>query len=269
MPNIVSNIPNFVSGVSQQPRTMRFPSQAEESINAFPSVVEGLTKRPPTQHIKRLHTTASSSGYDTAHFIDRSESERYITEVRDGTIRVWDLEGNEKTAYYGGTTPSTSPTAQASTFLTGTNIDFKMLTIADYTFVLNKSIAPQYTTDKVMHDILGTSKNRLIKVGLFTLKQMAELSSFAIRLDCKQPGTNNPRSIIWTLTTQTSASTNWNVKLTADRSDNFSAYTNIRTENIVFDDWVMTNTSQLVVELVTFIVNGTRGASASSSGPIS
>ena len=262
MPNIVSNIPNFVSGVSQQPRTMRFPSQAEESINAFPSVVEGLTKRPPTQHIKRLHTTATSTGYDTSHFIDRSESERYITEVRNGTIRVWDLNGNEKTIYYGGNTPSTSPTAQASTFLTGSDTDFKMLTIADYTFVLNKSIAPQYTTDKITQNLIGSDKNRPHRLALFTLKQMAENSSFAIRIDCKVPGTSNPRSIIYTLTTDTLNNNNWNVEFKAVRSDNFSVYSQIKLQRYKFDGWVMTNTSQLLVELYNFIVNGTRGGSA-------
>lgn len=259
MPNIVSNIPNFVSGVSQQPRTMRFPSQAEESINALPSVVEGLTKRPPTQYIKRLHTTGSSSGYDMSHFIDRSETERYITEIRDGTIRVWDLLGNEKTVYYGGTTPSTSPTTQASSFLSGNNTDFKLLTIADYTFVLNKSKAPQYTTDRISQNLIGNEKTRPQKLLLATLKQMAELSSFAIRLDTVVPGTNQPRSIIWTLTTQTSSATNWNVQFKAERSDNFAGYSTIRSENWLFDDWVMTNTSQLLSELVSFIKNGTRG----------
>jgi hypothetical protein len=250
---------------------MRFPSQAEESINTYPSVVEGLTKRPPTQHIKRLHTTASSSGYDTAHFIDRSENERYITEIRNGTLRVWDLNGNEKTVYYGGANPSTSPTAQASTFLTGGNTDFKMLTIADYTFVLNKTIAPQFTSDKVLHVLAGSSKNRLQKVALFTIKQMADLSEFTIRMDCKVPGSSQARSILYRVTTGIATDTGaaWNVQYQAFRSDNFAGYSLIRQERIKFTSSLVNNTSTLAQTLSAFIANGTTGATLeSSSGTI-
>jgi hypothetical protein len=271
MPNIVSNIPNFVSGVSQQPRTMRFPSQAEESINAFPSVVEGLTKRPPSQHIKRLYTTGLAQNHDTAHFIDRSETERYVTEIRNGTIRVWDLDGNEKTVYYGGATPSTSPTAQASTFLTGGDTDFKMLTIADYTFVLNKTIAPQFTSDKVLHVLAGSSKNRLQKVALFTIKQMADLSEFTIRIDCKVPGTSQARSILYRVTTgiATDTTAGWNVQYQAFRSDNFLGYSLIRQERIKFTSSLVNNTTTLAQTLSAFIANGTTGATLeSSSGTI-
>lgn len=188
MPNIVANIPNFVSGVSQQPRTMRFPSQAEESVNTYPSVVEGLTKRPGTQHIKRLYTSFTSND-SASFFIDRSESEKYITEIRDGKFRVFDLSGAEKNVYYGGTTPSLTPTAQATTFLSttgGSSVfreNFKFLNIADYTFVLNKSKYPQYTSSKKSQTIVGTTRSRRIKVALVTLKQLTERQTFRIRID--------------------------------------------------------------------------------------
>ena len=183
MPNIIANIPNFVSGVSQQPRTMRFPSQAEESINTFPSVVEGLTKRPPAQHIKRLLTPATqASSNSSSHFIDRSETEKYITEIREGKIRVWDLDGTEKLVYYGGATPSLTPPASASAYLTGNTDDFKMLTIADYTFVLNKTAYPRYTSNLVTQSVIGTTKNRRIKVAMITLKQITERCTINIRI---------------------------------------------------------------------------------------
>jgi len=183
MPNIIANIPNFVSGVSQQPRTMRFPSQAEESVNTYPSVVEGLTKRPPSQHIKRLLTpTTQASSNSSSHFIDRSETEKYITEIREGKIRVWDLDGTEKLVYYGGATPDLTPPASASAYLTGNTDDFKMLTIADYTFVLNKTAYPRYTSNLVTQSIFSTTKNRRIKVAMITFKQLTERCTINIRI---------------------------------------------------------------------------------------
>jgi hypothetical protein len=201
MPNVIANIPNFVSGVSQQPRTMRFPSQAEESINTYPSVVEGLTKRPPTQHIKRLLTPATqASSNSSSHFIDRSDTEKYVTEIREGKIRVWDLAGNEKTIYYGSGSPSTTPPASASSYLTGSTDDFKMLTIADYTFVLNKTAYPRLTSDVISNTLYGsysTSKNRRQKIAFVTIKQFAEKSSMKIRIDCKTSA-GATRSIFYT-----------------------------------------------------------------------
>ena len=255
MPNIIANIPNFVSGVSQQPRTMRFPSQAEESINTFPSVVEGLTKRPPAQHIKRLLTPATqASSTSSSHFIDRSETEKYITEIREGKIRVWDLDGNEKTVYYGNGTPSTTNT-NASSFLTGTTDDFKLLTIADYTFVLNKTIAPQFTTDVKNNRLFGygtisSTKNRRQKVALITIKQFAERATLKIRIDTKLAG-GHTRSCLYTHTSALYAKTNDgtayspDTSVTLERSDNTgTSWTTLYSANNDLDE-KMTSSERL------------------------
>lgn len=47
MPLVNKAISNLINGVSQQPETLRLPSQCEAQINGFSSVVEGLKKRPP------------------------------------------------------------------------------------------------------------------------------------------------------------------------------------------------------------------------------
>ena len=232
MPNIIANIPNFVSGVSQQPRTMRFPSQAEESINTFPSVVEGLTKRPPAQHIKRLLTpTTQASSTSSSHFIDRSETEKYITEIREGKIRVWDLDGTEKLVYYGGATPNLTPPASASAYLTGNTDDFKMLTIADYTFVLNKTAYPRYTSNLVTQSLVGTTKNRRIKVAMITFKQITERCTFNIRIGTTlSSGVNRLTQYTFSnstyLTPQGADQTNDSFFRTT-RSDNFGAFTSL------------------------------------------
>ena len=257
MPNIIANIPNFVSGVSQQPRTMRFPSQAEESINTFPSVVEGLTKRPPAQHIKRLLTpTTQASSTSSSHFIDRSETEKYITEIREGKIRVWDLDGNEKLVYYGGATPSLTPPASASTYLTGSTDDFKMLTIADYTFVLNKTAYPRLSTDvtsNTLYDAYGTTfsytKNRRQKIALVTIKQFAERSTMRIRIDCKTSA-GVTRSVLYTHASNLYAKTNDgtlspnDTQLALERNDSTANWTTLYTAFNELDER-MTNSDKL------------------------
>jgi hypothetical protein len=40
------SIPNFINGVSQQsPLTLRLASQAQEQVNCFPTLIDGLKKR--------------------------------------------------------------------------------------------------------------------------------------------------------------------------------------------------------------------------------
>ena len=51
---ITNEVPNMVGGVSQQPDSMRLINQCEAQENAVSNTVEGLTKRPPTEHIKEL-----------------------------------------------------------------------------------------------------------------------------------------------------------------------------------------------------------------------
>ena len=54
MPLVSQSTVSYKGGVSQQPDIIRFADQVEEQINGFSSEVDGLQKRPPTVHIKRL-----------------------------------------------------------------------------------------------------------------------------------------------------------------------------------------------------------------------
>jgi hypothetical protein len=130
-----------VNGVSQQPYALRLASQCEEQINGHSSVVEGLRKRPGTKHIARL---PGVSGGAFIHTINRDKNEQYIAVVEDGDIKVFDLEGNQMTVnfpdgkgYLSSTTPET---------------DFRCVTVADYTFVLN--------TNKVVQKGASTTPSR-------------------------------------------------------------------------------------------------------------
>jgi len=129
---VSSSIPNLANGVSQQSPSVRLLSQGEEQVNAFSSIISGLRKRPPTEHMADLITNAGSSDEYFIHTINRDINERYLVLATNTALRVFDFAGTEFTV----NTP-----AGYSYLSTGNPlVDFKAVTIADHTFVLNKTI---------------------------------------------------------------------------------------------------------------------------------
>lgn len=127
---VSSSIPNFVNGVSQQPFTLRLNSQGEVQENGLSTVSQGLKKRPPTQHLKKIQSSPLANCF--IHTINRDQTERYIAVVTNGDLKVYGIDGTEKTvafpngkSYLSASTPSTS---------------FSAVTVADYTFIVNKSM---------------------------------------------------------------------------------------------------------------------------------
>jgi hypothetical protein len=126
---ISTSIPNLVSGVSQQADGLRYGSQAEEQVNGYSSLVEGLIKRPPLKHIAKL---INGSVADTkVHTINRDSSERYVVVFQNNTVKVFDIDGTEKTV--------ATPDGVGYITTSSPSTDLKCLTVADYTFVLNKT----------------------------------------------------------------------------------------------------------------------------------
>jgi hypothetical protein len=126
---ISSSIPNLVNGVSQQPFILRLSSQSEEQINAYSSVVEGLRKRPPTKHRARIGPASMASA--AMHIINRDASERYQVVASNGNIQVFTLGGTEVSV--------AAPNGLAYLTSADPASDFKFVTVADHTFVLNKA----------------------------------------------------------------------------------------------------------------------------------
>lgn len=127
---ISSAIPNLVQGVSQQSPALRLSSQAEVQINAFPSLVEGLQKRPPLEHVAIMSNSDTTGSF--THLINRDTVERYFLFINaSNQISIYDLAGNEKTVAY----PNGTAYLNSSTPAT----DFRAVTVADYTFIVNST----------------------------------------------------------------------------------------------------------------------------------
>lgn len=124
------SIPQLMNGVSQQPPSLRLASQGERQVNCMSSVVDGLGKRPPTEHIAKLSN--SSFGAAFMHTINRDATERYTVIIKDDDLFVYDMTGTAMTVNFPdgkGYLNSSSPAT-----------DFAVLTIADTSLIVNRSV---------------------------------------------------------------------------------------------------------------------------------
>ncbi|NKD46208.1 hypothetical protein HEQ69_10885 [Haematospirillum jordaniae] len=127
-----STIPNLVNGVSQQPASLRLASQGAEQVNALSSVVEGLRKRPPLRMVARIREQPFSGETAFTHLINRDRLERYIVLITRGALRVFTLDGTE--------CPVKFPDGKSYLEASQPETSFAVVTVADYTFILNKTI---------------------------------------------------------------------------------------------------------------------------------
>ena len=143
MPLINTSLPNLIQGVSQQPDATRFSGQCDEQVNFMSSVVDGLTKRNGTRFVKKLFSTDAALSADSfIHFVNRSETERYVM-IHDGTkFHAYNvLSGDEASingATGGYTAAGTYLDVSAST--TTARDTLRATTVADGTFLVNRSV---------------------------------------------------------------------------------------------------------------------------------
>lgn len=158
-------IPNLVQGISQQPEVLRLSSQATTQENGFSSVVEGLKKRPPTNYLAKLSNTTPNNAY--IHTINRDVSERYLIQITNGAIAVYTTAGVSKTV--------TMQTG-AVNYLTSTDPkgDFVAMTVADYTFILNK---------KKVTAMASTTSTAKVEQAIYSVLQGVTNTKYSITID--------------------------------------------------------------------------------------
>lgn len=127
---VSTTIPNLINGVSQQPYALRLASQSEVQINGYSSVVEGLRKRPPTKLAAKISDQPTTEA--KIHMINRDAAEQYSVVVTNGGLRVFTLAGEER--------PVAFPTGTGYLNTTYPETAFECLTVADFTFILNRSV---------------------------------------------------------------------------------------------------------------------------------
>ena len=145
-------IPNLVNGVSQQPATVRFPSQCELMDDCYPST-SGLRKRDPSEHVANLTSLLTGDAGDAfVHFIDRGVGERYAVIVSTTgspattTLTIVNLTtGADQTPTTGS--PSNQPDGIGYLQTSTPSTSLRAVTLQDVTYILNtEKVAKMDTT---------------------------------------------------------------------------------------------------------------------------
>lgn len=134
---ISSYLPAFVNGISQQPYTLRLNTQGELQENGISTVAQGLRKRPPSVHLNKIGSAPISDAF--IHTINRDANERYVVMILSGSIYVFTIDG----------VPCTVNIASGSSaYLTSSSYSsgFSAISVADYTFIVNKNMTVAATT---------------------------------------------------------------------------------------------------------------------------
>tara|TARA_R100000808_G_scaffold17634_1_gene38922 strand:+ start:16246 stop:18537 length:2292 start_codon:yes stop_codon:yes gene_type:complete len=123
----------MINGVSQQPPPIRLETSCQEMINAFPSVVTGLQKRPHTNYISELNTSVTIPDDAAIHLVQRDATEQYIIVCVNGDLEVYDLSGNKKTVSF--------PNGKSYLSTNKPNEQLRFLSVADQTWIVNTSVS--------------------------------------------------------------------------------------------------------------------------------
>ena len=134
-------IPTLLRGVSQSADSIKQSDHADIQENANSSPVQGLTKRSGTQFLASLSTSELTNVH--VHTINRDTDERYQLILGDESINVYGLDG---TAYTTANSKITTPDGVSYLDSSNPRSDFKTVTIADYTFIVNTSKTVEMNT---------------------------------------------------------------------------------------------------------------------------
>lgn len=127
------------------------------------SLVDGLTKRPPTTHVAQINNKTFSNPY--VHFIDRDEVEKYVVLVYPDGIQV---SGPDGTLY-----PVLSSVDYSYLNCATPVTQIKCLTVTDTTFIVNR------TTPTGMD---GTRSPVMVPEALIWIRQGAYDSAYVIKV---------------------------------------------------------------------------------------
>lgn len=200
-----TSVTSLVNGVSQQPEGLRFSSQCSEQVNWMPTVLRGLSKRPPTKHISALGVGAGEYRYIP---INRSPTEQYVLVAGHEYLKVFDLTGTEypvKNAAGGIITTADLAYLQTSSPTTS----IKALTVADYTFILNRdkqvALASTVTTERAPE-------------ALVFVKQVRDGADYKIKL-YNTPSASSPSYVIAVDNVKLGSTSTYGGPLVADQGD--------------------------------------------------
>ena len=128
------------NGISEQAAVARDKSQAEAQVNLISDIARGVVTRPGTVNVSKISNEVYSDNEIKIFHIDRDKTERYKVSYVDGDIAVHDLQtGEAKNINY--------PDGKAYLASSNPGEDFRMITVADTSWVLNRSVVAKMSNE--------------------------------------------------------------------------------------------------------------------------
>lgn len=118
------SIPSLIQGISQQSPSIRPTAYTDAGLNVYGTIITGLGTRPGADHRAIIAPLANPAA---THWIVRDTGERYFVAADEGTLKVWDFAGVQKTV--------AAPDSWA--YISGAS-SLAFMTVNDYTFVYDR-----------------------------------------------------------------------------------------------------------------------------------
>ena len=184
MAAVTQRVTNFLSGVSKQADSKKFPGQVKECINGLPDVTLGMTKRPGFEFLAKLKNSSgtdySGTQLDNAKwfYINRDADTRYIGCITpesggtNGSIYVWNADT-------GAVCTVTNGSAHA--YLSGASkTNYDVLTVQDATIICNDQKTVTARPDAT--DFVAQSRGTVLLSLLGQLESTIQSTDFEIKL---------------------------------------------------------------------------------------
>jgi len=179
-------IPTLLRGISQSSDATKQADHADIQDNADSNPVIGLVKRPGLQYVTALST--SSLGNVHIQTINRDANEQYVAIFSNGDVKVYELDGTEKTVNKPDGTTYLNTSDPRSVI--------KTVTIADFTFVVNTSITTAMdntlTSGPLYYD--GSSFINITNQAIVFINQVSANTDYTLEVDGRKcvfnPGTD-------------------------------------------------------------------------------
>jgi hypothetical protein len=159
-------IPTLLRGISQSSDALKQADHADIQDNADSNPVLGLTKRSGSQFL----ASVGSSTLGNVHIqtINRDTNEQYVAIFSNGNVKVFELDGTEKTVNKPDGTTYLNTSDPRSVM--------KTVTIADFTFVVNTSITP------AMDSAVSNSASNITQAIVF-INQATSKTTYSVTVD--------------------------------------------------------------------------------------
>ena len=189
---ISRSIPTLLRGISQSSDATKKADHALIQDNADSDPVLGLAKRSGTQFISNLISGETTLGDIKVHMINRDATERYVVIFSSTKVRVFELDGTEKTVVTNKYYDSDSGTVKEDyryLSCTSPQSQIKTITIADFTFVVNTSVTA--AMDSTLSP--GTETQAIV-----FFNQVSDATTYSVTVDgttaTKDTSSDNPLS---------------------------------------------------------------------------